>query len=321
MAKKAVVTGGAGFIGSNIMDALLERGYEVLVVDDFSSGREDNLVWANENHAGKFEILKKDICDSSLAEDFKKFGPEIVFHTAAQIDVRKSVSDPGFDAQKNVEGTVNILGAAKEAGAGKFVFSSTGGAIYGEQDSFPADESHATKPESPYGVGKRAAELYMEYYARKQGMTCVSLRYSNVFGPRQNPHGEAGVVAIFTDRLLKGEELRVNGDGKQTRDFVFVKDVVAANLHASEIDEPGSFHIFNVGRGVERTVLDIVTVLEKIWPEYGNGNELKVNNGPALPGEQMRSVIDASKLKKRFSWSADTDLEAGLVETIKSFVS
>lgn len=317
--KKAVVTGGAGFIGSNILDALLEQGCEVLVLDDFSTGRDDNLESARDKFSDKFSVLKKDICDPSISEDFKKFGPEVVFHTAAQIDVRKSVANPGFDAQKNVEGTVNVLSAAKEAGAEKLVFSSTGGAIYGEQDSFPADENHATKPESPYGVGKRAAEMYLEYFARTQDMTCVSLRYSNVFGPRQNPHGEAGVVAIFTDRLLKGEALRVNGDGLQTRDFVFVKDVVAANLHAAGIEDKG-FFVFNVGRGVEKTVLDIVSVLEKIWPEHGNGNELVINHGPSLPGEQRRSVIDASKLKGRFNWSADTDLEQGLVETIKSFV-
>ena len=318
---KAIVTGGAGFIGSHIVDALLAQGAEVLILDDFSTGRESNLVDAKEKYADKLTVLKKDITDVSLAEDFSKFSPEVVYHTAAQINVRRSVTEPGFDCEKNVGGTVNLLSAASACKAKRFIFSSTGGAIYGEQDYFPADENHPTKPESPYGVSKRAAELYMEFFARTGGLSCVSLRYSNVYGPRQNPHGEAGVVAIFTERLLKDEVLRVNGDGKQTRDFVFVGDVVAANMHANTIDKPGSFSIFNVGRGIEKTVLDVVDAFKKVWPEHGTGTDLVFENGPSLPGEQLRSVIDAGKLSKEFGWAADVDLEEGLVQTVKSFVS
>ena len=182
------------------------------------------------------------------------------------------------------------------------------------------DETHPNQPESQYGVGKRAAELYLELYARKFDMTVVSLRYSNVFGPRQNAKGEAGVVAIFTDRLVAGEPLKVNGDGKQTRDFVFVGDVTAANLAVSKLDRPGELSIYNVGRGVETSVLDVVSAFKNIWPQFNTGEEAKitVNHGPALPGEQQRSVIDASKLSKEFGWSASVDLKEGLIATIKS---
>jgi len=318
---KAVVTGGAGFIGSHIVDGLLAKGAEVLIVDDFSTGRESNLVDAQKNYPGKITILKKDINDESLSDDFTKFGPEVVYHTAAQINVRRSVTEPSYDSEKNVVGTVNILEATRASAAKRFIFSSTGGAIYGEQEYFPADEDHPTCPESPYGVSKRAAELYLEFFARAHNFTSVSLRYSNVYGPRQNPHGEAGVVAIFTERLLNNDPIRVNGDGKQTRDFVFVGDVVAANMHANTIDTPGQFSIFNVGRGIEKTVLDVVDAFKKVWPEHGNGTELVCNHGDALPGEQKRSVIDAGKLAKKFNWSADVDLEEGLVRTVKSFVS
>jgi len=317
---KSIVTGGAGFIGSTIVDALLERGDEVLIVDDFSTGRECNLEGAKANHGSKLTIVKKDICELSLMEDFESFKPDVVFHTAAQINVRKSVAEPGYDAEKNVAGTVNILEAARRGGADRFVFSSTGGAIYGEQESFPAGEDHPNKPESQYGVGKRAAELYLELYARKFDMTVVSLRYSNVFGPRQNAKGEAGVVAIFTDKLVEEASLKVNGDGNQTRDFVYVGDVTAANLAVSELNRPGELSVYNVGRGVEISVLDVVEAFKKVWPEHcgSKSPEVKFEHGPALPGEQMRSVIDSSKLQKEFSWSCPVDLEQGLVNTIKS---
>ncbi len=317
---KSIVTGGAGFIGSTIVDALLERGDEVLIVDDFSTGRDSNLDNAKKDYGSKLTIVKKDICELSLMEDFEAFKPDVVFHTAAQINVRKSVAEPGFDAEKNVAGTVNILEAARRGGAKRFVFSSTGGAIYGEQESFPASEEHPNKPESQYGVGKRAAELYLELYARKFDMTVVSLRYSNVFGPRQNAKGEAGVVAIFTDKLVEEQSLKVNGDGKQTRDFVYVGDVTAANLAVSGLDRPGELSVYNVGRGVEISVLDVVNAFKKVWPEHCGSKcpDVKFENGPALPGEQMRSVIDSGRLQKEFGWSAPVDLEQGLVHTIKS---
>ena len=317
---KAVVTGGAGFIGSQIVDALLADGAEVLVVDDFSTGQDSNLESAKAGFADKLQVVKKDICDKSLADDFSTFKPEVIFHTAAQINVRRSVAEPAFDSDKNVSGTVNLLESGRLAGAKRFIFSSTGGAIYGEQEYFPADEVHPNHPESQYGVSKKAAELYLEFYARVHNLTTVSLRYSNVFGPRQNPHGEAGVVAIFTERLLAGESLRVNGDGEQTRDFVYVGDVVSANLKANTKTSAGEFSIYNVGTGVESSVLEIVAALKNVWPEHGTGSELKVEHGPALPGEQKRSVIDSSKLSKEFGWTASVELEEGLVKTVKSFV-
>lgn len=318
---RVVVTGGAGFIGSHVVDALLAKGAEVLVIDNFSTGRESNLAQA-QSGAGKLSVVRESICSEAAREALVAFKPDAVFHLAAQINVRKSVDSPPFDAHENVVGTVSMLEAARLAGTKKFVFSSTGGAIYGEQDYFPADEKHPVRPKCPYGVSKRASELYLAYYAQECGMGTVSVRFSNVYGPRQNPHGEAGVVAIFTDRLFAGEMLRVNGDGGQTRDFVFVGDVVNACLLACGAATESSFEVFNVGRGVESSVNEIVDVLREIWtalfPETSDSS-FRVENGPDLRGEQRRSVIDAGKLTSRLGWQPEVDLSEGLDRTIRSF--
>ncbi|HQH28206.1 MAG TPA: GDP-mannose 4,6-dehydratase, partial [Oligoflexia bacterium] len=249
------------------------------------------------------------------------FKPEVVFHLAAQMNVRRSVEAPVFDTHENVVGTVNMVEAARCAGS-RFVFSSTGGAIYGEQDLFPADETHAIRPKCPYGVSKRAAELYLEYYGREYAMVCTALRFGNVYGPRQNPFGEAGVVAIFAKKALRGEILRINGDGKQTRDFVHVQDVVRACMAAAVERQDAGFDVFNVGTGRECSVNDIVAGFRAVWPQVaaeGAVQSFAVEHGPALAGEQMRSVIDAAKLSKRFGWQARVRLEEGLLQTILSF--
>ncbi len=309
---KAVVTGGAGFIGSHVVDALVKNTYEVLVIDNFSSGQEKNL----ESVKNKIQIEKIDICDKNLVEIFKNFKPDVVFHLAAQMNVRKSVEDPMFDAKVNVEGTVSVLEACKSSGCKKIVFSSTGGAIYGEQESFPADETHVNAPKSPYGQSKKAAELYLDFYAREYGMHNVSLRFSNVYGPRQNPKGEAGVVAIFCEKLIDDKPLTIYGSGEQTRDFVHVLDVVNACLLASKKEfRAGSFELFNVGLGVENSVNQIAKNLKELWQK-----DVKIEYKDALPGEQMRSVIDSGKLKNELAWNPQYDLKTGLKSTLDSYL-
>lgn len=318
--KRTVVTGGAGFIGSHIVDALIEQGDQVLVVDNFSTGSEENLEHSLNLASDRVFVHKLDICSPDIEKIFADYKPEVVFHHAAQMNVRKSVEDPVYDADKNVVGTVNVLESARKSGCHQLIFSSTGGAIYGEQDSFPADESHACRPECPYGVSKHGAELYLEYYARYYGMRTVALRYANVYGPRQNPKGEAGVVAIFCERLFDNKEFRVNGTGEQTRDFVYVDDVVKGNLAVSQRDDKG-YYIYNIGRGIEVSVLDIVNELKRLWPEVKpeGAADLVFDHGPAMPGEQMRSVITSKKLASEFSWSASTDFNQGLKSTLNSY--
>lgn len=319
---RIVVTGGAGFIGSQITDARLDAGDEVLVIDDLSTGYLTNLESASSKHSKAFRFCEADICSDAAAAAIVEFRPEIVFHQAAQMNVRKSVSDPDFDAEKNVVGTVKMLEAARRAGTRRFLFSSTGGAIYGEQEQYPADESHRVQPECPYGVSKRAGELYLEYYARVYGLQTVALRYANVYGPRQNPKGEAGVVAIFIDRMLAGDTLRINGDGKQTRDFVFVADVVRANMLASAAELTQPFSVFNVGTGKESTLLDLVEHLQSNYALTRTEQEptdVVVEHGPALPGEQRRSVIDAARISQQLGWSAAVSFRDGLLETLESF--
>jgi UDP-glucose 4-epimerase len=227
---KILVTGGAGFIGSHVVDAYLELGHEVVVVDNLSSGSIENL-----NPKAKF--YKMDIRDSDIEDLFKNEKPDIVNHHAAQMDVRKSVEDPIYDADVNIIGSLNLLQNCIRYGVKKFIFASTGGAIYGEQDYFPADEEHPTRPLSPYGVAKLTVEKYLYFYKEVHGLNYVVLRYANIYGPRQNPHGEAGVVAIFTSKMLKGEQPVINGDGFQTRDYTFVGDVVRANVLALNYDK------------------------------------------------------------------------------------
>jgi len=303
---KILVTGGAGFIASHVADACIAAGHGVVIVDDLSMGRVDNV-----NPKARFE--QTDIRDEKLGDLFRAEKFDVVIHHAAQMDVRKSVEDPGFDASVNVLGTLNLLENCRKTGVKKFVFASTGGAIYGEQDYFPADEKHPTRPLSPYGISKLAIEKYLFFYGETYGLHHVSLRYGNVYGPRQNPHGEAGVVAIFTEKMLSGGQPVINGDGLQTRDYVYVADVVAANIFALGFKDSG---LFNVGTGIET---DVVTLFRSLNELTGSG--CKETHGPAKKGEQARSVIDAGLLKRTAGWSPATDIREGLRLTVEYFKS
>lgn len=319
---KALVTGGAGFIGSHVVDALLRQGDEVAVIDDFSSGREQNLREAAREFGRALRIVKADICSKETFQEVLTTQPEAIYHFAAQMNVRRSVAEPQFDAEKNVIGTVNLLEAARQAGTKKFIFSSTGGAIYGEQEKFPADEQHRIRPECPYGVSKRSGELYIEYFAHTYGLRGAALRFANVYGPRQNAKGEAGVVAIFAERLFGAQTLRVNGDGKQTRDFVFVGDVVQAVLAASKRTDDAPFVVFNVGTGVETSVNELVESMRTAWSAIQKPGDPKfqsVEHAPALPGEQRRSVITPALIGRALGWQPRMKLAEGLEVTIEGF--
>jgi len=301
---KILVTGGAGFIGSHIVDAYLDLGHEVAVVDDLSSGRRQNL-----NSRAQFHELK--IQDAKVGELFAKHRFEVVNHHAAQMDVRRSVSDPIFDAQTNVLGMLNLLQNCVQHGVKKFIFSSTGGAIYGEQDYFPADEKHPTWPISPYGITKLTGEKYLFYYKQVFNLQHVIFRYANVYGPRQNPHGEAGVVAIFSERLLSGGQPVINGDGKQTRDYVFVGDLVRANVLALDY---GTSDVFNIGTGEETDVNGLFRLLKK-----AAGSQIDDVHGPAKAGEQLRSCLSYAKAEKVLGWKPEVDLSHGLQLTVDFF--
>ena len=319
---KAIVTGGAGFIGSHIVDGLLSNGYEVMALDDISTGREENLRDAQQHYRNAFKLSKVDIRLEEASTIIKTFKPDVIFHMAAQMNVRRSVAEPVFDASINVVGFVNVLESARLAGVPKVVMASTGGAIYGEQEYFPADEEHPIHAECQYGVAKRCGELYLDYYSRAYKMSCTALRFANVFGPRQNPKGEAGVVAIFADRLIAGDTLRINGDGGQTRDFVYVADVVRANLMAAGSVKPGVFDIYNVGTGKETSINTLAEGCIAAWVKIHTGlnaSSIVVEHGQGLPGEQRRSVIDTTRINKAFGWTPTVGLEDGLGITIKSF--
>ena len=306
---RTLVTGGAGFIGSNVVDALLERGDEVTVVDNLTTGKRENLEQAL---AAGAKLVEADMRDGQAMKDLvAQAQPEVVFHLGAQIDVRRSVADPAFDATVNVIGTINMLAAAHEAGARRFVNSSTGGAIYGEGRQIPAPETHPQEPEAGYGQSKLSAEGYCELFRRLHGFSTVSLRYGNVYGPRQDPLGEAGVVAIFCGKLLDGEQPLVFGDGLQTRDYVYVGDVVAANLAAASSDAGGAF---NVGLGVESTVLDIVEILGRL----AGREDFQPEHAPERKGEIRRIAIDPSRAREELGWEAKVQLEEGLDRTLAS---
>lgn len=301
---KILVTGGAGFIGGHVVDAYLQAGHEVVVVDDMSSGKRANL-----NPSARFHQL--DIQDPSVAEVFERERPEVLNHHAAQIDVRRSVADPLLDARINVLGLLNLMEHGRAHGLRRVVFASSGGTVYGEQETFPASEQHKTEPLSPYGVAKLASERYLFFYATSHGIPYVALRYANVYGPRQDPHGEAGVVAIFSERLLRGQDTVINGDGRQTRDYVFVEDVVRANLLALDSAYCGPL---NIGTGTET---DVNTLFRVIRAQVGAASP--ESHGPAKPGEQRRSVLDAARARDVLGWSPSVTLEEGLRRTVAYF--
>ncbi|HKA66877.1 MAG TPA: NAD-dependent epimerase/dehydratase family protein [Solirubrobacterales bacterium] len=307
---RCLVTGGAGFIGSNLVDALLARGDEVTVVDDLSTGRRENLDGAL---AAGAELVELDVRDASaLAALAGERRPETVFHLAAQIDVRKSLEDPAFDAAVNVGGTANVLEAARGAGSGRVVFVSTGGAIYGEGDGqrLPLLEDAPIAPLSAYGQSKYAAEGYLALYERLYGLSGVSLRLGNVYGPRQDPLGEAGVIAIFCGVLRSGGRPTVYGDGTQTRDYIYVGDVVAAALAAAESDVTGPV---NVGTGIETDVLELARRLGEL-----EGVEFEPELASPRTGEVLRISIDPARAERELGWRAKTGLEDGLRLTLAS---
>ena len=306
---KCLVTGGAGFIGSNLVDGLLARGDEVIVVDDLSTGRRSNLDGAL---AAGAELVELDIRDAAaLAKLAAERRPDTVFHLAAQIDVRKSIEDPAFDAAVNVGGTANVLEAARGAGAGRVVFVSTGGAIYGEGEGqqLPLDESTAIAPMSAYGQSKYAAEGYLALYERLYGLSTMALRLGNIYGPRQDPLGEAGVIAIFCGLLSSGGRPLIYGDGTQTRDYIYVGDVVAAALAAAESSVTGPI---NIGTGREASVLELAETLGRL----GGAESFEPEFAPPRAGEVQRIALDATRAEAELGWRPETSLEDGLRLTL-----
>jgi UDP-glucose 4-epimerase len=302
---KILVTGGAGFIGSHVVDLFVTQGYEVVIVDDLSTGRASNL-----NPAAKF--YQVDIRSPQLREVFQAEKPDFVSHHAAQMDVRRSVAQPLFDADINILGSINLLEIAKDFNIRRFIYISTGGAVYGEPEHLPCDETHPINPICQYGASKHTVEHYLYMYYANYGLKYTVLRYPNVFGPRQDPHGEAGVVAIFTGRMLAGESVTIYGDGEQTRYFVYVGDCAQANLLALTVDhEPG---IYNLGWGRPTSINEICSVLVDIT-DYS----LPVQYGPAKVGETRHIYLDASKAKKDLGWAPTITLEEGLEKTVDYF--
>ena len=302
-----LITGGAGFIGSHITDAHIARGHTVFVLDNLSSGKIENL-------NPKTHFVEGDIRDKTLIDRlFKEHQFDIVNQHAAQMDVRKSVLDPVFDAETNIIGTINLLEASREHSVKRFIFASTGGAIYGEQDYFPADENHPTRPESPYGIAKRSVELYLHYYLSVHGLAHTIFRYANVYGPRQDPHGEAGVVAIFTNALLDAKQCTIFGDGKQTRDYVFVGDVVRAHILA--LEKNSGSETFNISTGIETDVNKLFSMLSDIITD----GKAQVSYSEERKGEQKRSVCSFDKATKFLGWKPEMRLEDGLKQTVEYF--
>jgi len=301
---KILMTGGAGFIGSNVVDAYIEKGYEVVVIDDLSSGKRENL-----NKKARF--YKLDICDRGLEQVFKEEGIDIVNHHAAQVDVRKSIADPTFDARINIEGSLNILENCRKYKIKKVIFASSGGVIYGECGNMPPNEDSPVSPLSPYGVSKYAVERYLASYERIYGLKYTALRYGNVYGPRQDPYGEAGVVAIFSGKMLANEEVNIFGDGEQLRDYVYVEDVVRANILCLE---NGDNEIFNIGTGKATSVNRLFSEMRKLThytrkPVFKSGR----------PGELIRSSLDVGKANQKLGWKAKVDLREGLEKAIDFF--
>ena len=303
---KVLVTGGAGFIGSHVVDRLLADRHELVVLDDLSTGHVEHV-----HPQARFYQMELD--SPWLDELFRIEQPEVVVHQAAQASVRRSVQDPVFDGRVNVLGTIGLLQAAVRQGVSRFLFASTGGALYGDATVTPTPEEYPTTPVSPYGASKLAAEGYLRTFHALHGLSYAALRYANVYGPRQDPHGEAGVVAIFTERLLSVEGARINGDGRQTRDFVYVGDVAEANALALTSDATGPF---NVGTGRETDIRTIFQLLKEL-----TGSEQPEQHSPALSGEQRRSVVDSRRIREAMGWEPRTDLRTGLKATVEYFRS
>jgi UDP-glucose 4-epimerase len=312
MANSVLITGGAGFIGSHVADAFLAEGWQVTILDDLSSGRAENL-------PANARFVRADIASPEAAELVRDGGFSVLCHLAAQIDVRRSVAEPAYDASRNILGTLNLLEAIRTSGQStRVVFSSTGGALYGDFDPPPSREPFAKDPEAPYGIAKLAVEYYLAYYGRVHGLETVSLRYGNVYGPRQDPHGEAGVVAIFCNRLLEGRALTVFGSGDQTRDYVYVGDVARANLAAARADLPARGRLdaraFNIGTGVETSVTVLAHTLRS-----ASGIEVPIEHAPARPGELARSALGAEKAREWLGWSPMMPIADGLSRTFRWF--
>lgn len=299
--KKAIVTGGAGFIGSHICDALIERGIEVAVIDNLSSGKKQNL-------APDAAFYEADVRDESVRDIFAKEKPNYLFHLAAQMDVQKSVADPMYDASVNIGGTANLLEAGRASGLEKTIYAATGGAMYGEPKVLPADENTPIGPLCPYGISKGAAEQYLELYRKLYGMNYTSLRFPNVYGPRQDPHGEAGVVAIFSQLMLSGKQPKIFGDGTMTRDYLYVGDVVEANMLALE---KGGGMAMNLGRGEEVTVQQIFDGVRDAV-----GCDIEPNYVPERLGEVAHISLDASLAKKTLGWEPKIELLDGLARAV-----
>ena len=302
---KILITGGAGFIGSHVADLLIENGFDVCIIDNLSSGKLENI-----NTKARF--YKCDVRDGEIFKIIEDEKPQIVIHNAAQLSVRNSVEDPANDASINILGGLNLLEACRKLKVEKVIFASSGGVVYGEQQYFPADENHPTKPISPYGVAKLSFEKYLFYYNYTFGLKYTALRYANIYGPRQDPYGEAGVVAIFSSKLLAGGQPVINGDGKQTRDYVYVKDVAAANLAAIQNDFTGEI---NIGTGIETDVNNIFNILKKVAGQ----KELKEVHAPAKEGEQRRSVLSYKRAQEVLGWEPKMELKIGLAETYNWF--
>ncbi len=302
--KKILVTGGAGFIGSHIVDALINKGHQVIVVDNLSTGKQENI-----NQKALFYQI--DVQSSELEEIFQKENPDLVDHHAAQMNVRKSVEDPLFDAKANILGIINLLENCRKHDVKKVVFASSGGALYGEADVIPTKENYPANPLSPYGIAKLASEKYLYYYQKVFHLPYVALRYANVYGPRQDSRGEAGVIAIFSEKILKEEQPVINGDGLQTRDYVYIEDVVKANLVSLFGNFQGSF---NIGTAKETTVNELFQKINKLA-----GRNIPELHGPAKLGEQRRSCLDYALAEETFGWQPGIDLEEGMRRTLEYF--
>ena len=304
-----LVTGGAGFIGSNLVKRLLELGKSVVVVDNLSSGKIENIGPFIEKGALFYE---HDVTDEEMLKRiFLLHKPKIVFHLAAQASVSKSVREPDFDAKVNIFGSLNLLKLSVEYGVEKFIFSSTGGAIYGDDVETPTPETTCPSPISPYGIAKLSTEKYVGFFGKEKGLRYTCLRYGNVYGPRQDPYGEAGVVAIFTERMLKGEDVTINGDGEYIRDYVYVEDVVEANISAME---RGNGEVINIGTGIGTSVNELFGILRDI-----TGYEKDPIYGPPRPGDLRRSVLDWRRAKEVLNWEPKVSLREGLERTVEWF--